>query len=123
VDVQTERAACNVPDHATTNSLNQYQDIYRHTDAVMGIGEVARRPDGDKSEDEDYGGETNGEDLEIGMVSDGRSGVTTIEANEERRYGQDEEKSNGGEHSMPENEAVILCERCEAVGHACKHRC
>lgn len=61
VKVGPERAASNVLDQATSNGLEEDEDVYGHANAVVGVGQAPRRADGEEAEDEDHGGEPDGE--------------------------------------------------------------
>lgn len=74
--------------------------------------------DGEPAEDEDDGGQEDGEDLEVGMVSDGIARAFGVEAGVEDRYGNDEEENNDAYYAVGFDECVVLRESRETISHA-----
>lgn len=86
---------------------------------MMGVRQAPLRTDGEVAEDEDDGGQEDGEDLEVGVVSDGIARAFGVEAGVEDGYGDDEEEDDDGYYAVGLDKCVVLCEGRETIAHAC----
>lgn len=86
---------------------------------MVGVRQAPLRADGEPAEDEDDGGQEDGEDLEVGVVSDGIARAFCVKAGVEDGYGDDEEEDDDAYYAVGLNECVILCEGRETIAHAC----
>jgi hypothetical protein len=83
VDMHPERVtASELLDETTAYSLEQDQHINGNTNSMVRVCQVARRADGDESENENDGAEADGKDLKIGMVAHRGAWLTVIESRE-----------------------------------------
>jgi hypothetical protein len=104
VDVQTKRvAAGKLSNQATADGLEQDEHVDSHADAVVGIGQVARRADRKEAQHENDGGEADGEDLKVGMVANGAAWLAGVVPGEQHGKGYDEEERYRGKYAMAED--------------------
>ena len=118
MDVKAKGAACDFSDETASDSLEQYQDVDGDADSMMRVSQVPWRAHGDEAEDEYDCCEANGQNLEVRMILDRLSWALSVEPYEQDGEWHDKEKGDGSQHTVTENEAVVLRKSCEAIAHA-----
>ena len=77
------------------DSLQEDQDVNGDANAVVRIRQTPRRADSHEAEDEEYGAQEHGEDVEVGMVPDAVAGPLCVETDIEDGKGHNEEECDG----------------------------
>lgn len=77
---------------------------------MVWVRQAPLRADGEPAEDKDDGGKENGEDLEVGVVSDGIARAFGVKAGVEDGYGDEKEEDDDAYYAVGLNECVVLRE-------------
>ncbi len=91
-----------------THRLKDQQDIDSHTDPMVWIRQVAARSDRKEAEYKDNCCEKKGENLQIGVVSDGGAWSPVVKSCNHDAYRDEEEVGEGCEHAMAKYQGLIL---------------
>lgn len=118
VEVNAERPTRDVLDKPSANGLQQDHHIDGNANSMVGIGEISRRSDCNKTENKNNRGKSHSEDLEIGVVSDCGSWTLSVESDIKEGQRHQEEKGDGCQNSVSEDEAVVLCQGRKPIAHA-----
>jgi hypothetical protein len=111
VHVHYEGGTANTtPSKATAHELDQDQNVYSNADAVVRVRQVSRRTDGKEAKNEDDSRETNGKNLQVGVVANGAPRPTCVEPRQQHGDGNDEEEGHYGEYAMAKDQRVVLCQ-------------
>lgn len=113
-----QRPTPDILDEASADNLQQYQGKNGDANAVVGVRQASFRPYGEPSEDEEYRRQENGEDQEVGVISDRIARVSRIESRVQDSYGDEEKKDDCCEKAVCQYEGVVLCDGREAIAHA-----
>lgn len=95
-------------DQGTTKELHQNKSVQSDAYAVVGIGQASLRSHGKPAEDQHNSDQGNSQDLEIDMESESKSGISVVEASDEDGRGHYEEKDEGSNNTVANDEAAIL---------------
>lgn len=90
------------------DGLKQDQDIDCEADAVMRVGKTSIGADGEPSKNEDDRRQSNSDDLEPDMESQGPARFSAIKARYDDGCGDDEDEGDGRERAMHTDERVVL---------------